>query len=213
MRVITGSARGTKLNSIDSDATRPTSDKVKEAVFSMIQFDLEGRAVLDLFGGSGQLALEALSRGAARAVIVDSSREATAVAIDNAKRTKLFDKCRISTSDYAAYLRGAAGKESFNIIFLDPPYNTTLLHGALEGIAKAGILAPHGMIVTESDTGFRGKPSKTKKEAMLSDEATVADVFGGDEKLASLYRIDKTKIYGRTRVTLLSAATEDGNDE
>ena len=99
MRVITGTARGTKLATLDSDATRPTSDKVKEAIFSMIQFDLEGRVVLDLFGGSGQLALEALSRGAERAVIVDSSREATAIVIDNAKKTKLFEKCRVSTSD------------------------------------------------------------------------------------------------------------------
>ncbi|MBR7033893.1 MAG: RsmD family RNA methyltransferase, partial [Clostridia bacterium] len=114
MRVITGTARGTKLATLDSDATRPTSDKVKEAIFSMIQFDLEGRVVLDLFGGSGQLAIEALSRGAERAVIVDSSREATATIIENAKKTKLFEKCRVSTSDYASYLKGAAGREKFN---------------------------------------------------------------------------------------------------
>ena len=87
MRVITGTARGTKLATLDSDATRPTADMVKEAIFSMIQFDLEGRVVLDLFGGSGQLAIEALSRGAERAVIVDSSREATAMIIENAKKT------------------------------------------------------------------------------------------------------------------------------
>ena len=209
MRVITGSARGAKLATLDSDATRPTSDKVKEAIFSMIQFDLEGRAVLDLFGGSGQLAIEALSRGADRAVIVDSSRDATAVIIENAKKTRLFDRCRVSTSDYASYLRGAAGREKFNIIFLDPPYNTSLLADSLSGIAKAGILAEGGIIVTESDTGFRGKPTKTKKEALLSEDETVADVFGGDAKVASLYKIEKTKIYGRTRVTILSAAEKE----
>ena len=209
MRVITGSARGAKLATLDSDATRPTSDKVKEAIFSMIQFDLEGRAVLDLFGGSGQLAIEALSRGADRAVIVDSSRDATAVIIENAKKTRLFDRCRVSTSDYASYLRGAAGREKFNIIFLDPPYNTSLLADSLSGIAKAGILAEGGIIVTESDTGFRGKHTKTKKEALLSEDETVADVFGGDAKVASLYKIEKTKIYGRTRVTILSAAEKE----
>lgn len=208
MRIITGSARGAKLATLDSDATRPTSDKVKEAIFSMIQFDLEGRCVLDLFGGSGQLALEALSRGAERAVIVDNSRDATAIIIENAKKTKLFERCRVSTSDYASYLRGAAGREKFNLIFLDPPYNTSLLRDALAGIAKADILAPGGTVVTESDTGFRGKPSKAKKGALLSDEAVVADVFGGDGAEAAQYEIVKTKIYGKTRVTLLSKKEE-----
>ena len=84
MRIITGSARGTKLDTLDGDNTRPTSDKVKEAVFSMIQFDIEGRAVLDLFAGSGQLALEALSRGAARATMTDQSRDAVAIITSNA---------------------------------------------------------------------------------------------------------------------------------
>ncbi|MBQ7474955.1 MAG: 16S rRNA (guanine(966)-N(2))-methyltransferase RsmD [Clostridia bacterium] len=213
MRVITGSARGAKLATLDSDATRPTSDKVKEAIFSMIQFDLEGRTVLDLFGGSGQLAIEALSRGAEKAVIVDSSREATAIIIENAKKTKLFDRCRVSTSDYAAFLRGAAGREKFNLIFLDPPYNTALLRDSLAGIAKAGILSDGGIIVTESDTGFRGKPSKSKKETLLSDEAVIGDVFSGDRAAAGAYTILKTKIYGRTRVTLLSLGGKDGENE
>ena len=212
MRVITGTARGTKLATLDSDATRPTSDKVKEAIFSMIQFDLEGRVVLDLFGGSGQLALEALSRGAERAVIVDSSREATATIIDNAKKTKLFEKCRVSTSDFASYLKGAAGREKFNIIFLDPPYNTTLLRDALVGIKNADVLAAGGIIVAESDTGFRGKPSKKKKDELLSPEAVRDDVFSGDADAAALFDVEKTKIYGRTRVTILTSK-EGENDE
>ena len=212
MRVITGTARGTRLATLDSDATRPTSDKVKEAIFSMIQFDLEGRIVLDLFGGSGQLALEALSRGAERAVIVDSSREATATIIDNAKKTKLFEKCRVSTSDFASYLKGAAGREKFNIIFLDPPYNTSLLRDALVGIKSADILAAGGIIVAESDTGFKGKPSKKKKDELLSPEAVADDVFSGDADAAALYSVEKTRIYGRTRVTILTSK-EDENDE
>ena len=212
MRVITGTARGTKLATLDSDATRPTADMVKEAIFSMIQFDLEGRVVLDLFGGSGQLAIEALSRGAERAVIVDSSREATAMIIENAKKTKLFDRCRVSTSDYASYLKGAAGREKFNIIFLDPPYNTALLRDALVGIKSADILAVGGIIVAECDIGFKGKPSKKKKEELLSPEAVLDDVFRGDAEAASLYNVDKTKIYGRTRVTILTAKGGEDNE-
>ena len=128
MRIITGSARGTKLATLEGDATRPTTDRVKEALFSMIQFDIEGRNVLDLFGGCGQLALEALSRGAAKATIIDQSRDATNIIIENAKKTHLFDRCRISTADYTSFIRGAAKKEKYDIIFLDPPYNTGLLH-------------------------------------------------------------------------------------
>ena len=209
MRIITGEARGARLTTLDSDATRPTSDKVKEAIFSMIQFDLEGRVVLDLFGGSGQLALEALSRGAGKAVIVDQSRDAVNVIIDNAKKTKLFDRCRISCSDYAAYLKGAAGREKFNVVFLDPPYNTGLLRDSLSAIADADILAEGGFIIAESDTGFKGKPSKKKKEALLSDNAVLTDVFSGDSAAASRYEILKTKIYGRTRVTVLALAGEN----
>ncbi len=209
MRIITGEARGARLTTLDSDATRPTSDKVKEAIFSMIQFDLEGRVVLDLFGGSGQLALEALSRGAGKAVIVDQSRDAVNVIIDNAKKTKLFDRCRISCSDYVAYLKGAAGREKFNVVFLDPPYNTGLLRDSLSAIANAGIVADGGFIIAESDTGFKGKPSKRKKEELLSDSAVLADVFSGDEGVASNYEVLKTKIYGRTRVTVLTPVGED----
>ena len=127
MRVITGSARGTKLVTLEGDNTRPTSDRVKEAVFSMLQFDIEGRAVLDLFAGSGQLALEALSRGAARATLIDQSRDAVNVIIENAKKTHLFDKCRISAADYMSFIRGASGREKYDIIFLDPPYKSDLL--------------------------------------------------------------------------------------
>ena len=110
MRIITGSARGVKLLTLEGDATRPTAERVKEAVFSMLQFELEGRAVLDLFAGSGQLGFEALSRGAARATLIDESRDAVAVVIENAKKTRLFDRCRISCADFAAFLRGAAGR-------------------------------------------------------------------------------------------------------
>ena len=118
MRVITGSARGTKLDALEGEITRPTTDKVKEAVFSMIQFDIEGRAVLDLFAGSGQLALEALSRGAARATLIDQSRDAVAIITANAKKTHLYEKCRISAADYTSFIRGAAGRDKYDIVSL-----------------------------------------------------------------------------------------------
>ena len=125
--------------------------------------------------------------------------------MDECKKTKLFEKCRVSTSDFASYLKGAAGREKFNIIFLDPPYNTTLLRDALVGIKNADILAAGGIIVAESDTGFRGKPSKKKKDELLSTDAVTDDVFSGDADAAALYSVEKTKIYGRTRVTILTS--------
>ena len=102
MKIITGIARGMNLETLEGDATRPTSQRVKEAVFSMIQFDIEGASVLDLFAGSGQLGLEALSRGAKKATFSDSSRDAVDIVMRNAKKSRLFDKCRISTCTYDA---------------------------------------------------------------------------------------------------------------
>jgi 16S rRNA (guanine966-N2)-methyltransferase len=150
MRIITGSARGTKLITLEGEDTRPTSEKVKEAIFSAIQFDLHDRSVLDLFGGSGQLSLEALSRGAKNAVIVDSSRAATEIIKTNAAKTKLMERCRITTSDWKDYLKGAKGKESFGLVFLDPPYKAGFLDEVLKRIYASDILAPDAIIVCES---------------------------------------------------------------
>lgn len=148
MRIITGTARGTKLMTLEGEATRPTSERTKESVFSMLQFDIEGRRVLDLFGGSGQMGLEALSRGAASATIVDSSPEAVKIIKTNAQKTKLFDKCVILTKDYKAYLKGT--KEKFDIIFLDPPYDSNMLSEAMRLILEQDMLNYMGVIVLES---------------------------------------------------------------
>ncbi len=148
MRIITGTARGTKLQTLEGEATRPTSERTKESVFSMLQFDIEGRRVLDLFGGSGQMGLEALSRGAASATIVDQSPEAVKIIKANAQKTKLFDRCVILTKDYKAYLKGT--KEKFDIIFLDPPYDTNMLSEAMRIILEQGMLNYGGSIVLES---------------------------------------------------------------
>ncbi len=147
MRVITGSARGAKLKTLEGLATRPTSDRVKEAIFNIIQFDIEGRRVLDLFGGSGQLAIEALSRGADYAVLVDQSAEAVKVIKDNLKKVKFDQKASVFQMDYLRYL--STTREKFDIIFLDPPYAEKSLENALQKISEIDILSEGGIIICE----------------------------------------------------------------
>lgn len=152
MRIITGSARSVKLITLDGEeVTRPTTERVKEALFSMIQFDLEGRRVLDLFAGSGQLGLEALSRGAASAVFSDVSREACEVIKKNAQKTKLFPKARVLNTDYKAVIRGFQGREKFDIVFLDPPYAGDMITDALARMTRSDILADGAIVICESD--------------------------------------------------------------
>ncbi len=159
MRIITGSARGTKLETLEGENTRPTAERVKEAVFSMIQFDIEGRKVLDIFSGSGQLALEALSRGAESAVLGDVSREACEVIKRNAQKTHLFERCRVLSMDYKNLINAFAGKEKFDIIFIDPPYGEDLVQDTVDRLTAADILNDHALIICEhdSDTVFSGK--------------------------------------------------------
>ena len=206
MRVITGTARGAKLATLEGDNTRPTTDRVKEALFSMIQFDIEGRAVLDLFGGSGQLAIEALSRGATRATIIDQSRDAVNIIMENAKKTHLFDKCRISAADYSSFIRGAAGRETYDIVFLDPPYASDLLPAALEALHKADLYAVGAYIVCETECDIPVKNSRLRKDEDMTAEAVLRDVFGGKEELAEKYEVLKSVLYGHTRITLLTPA-------
>ena len=148
MRVITGSARGRQLKSLEGLETRPTADRVKEGVFNIIQFDLEGRRVLDLFAGTGQMGIEALSRGAASTVFIDQRRDAAAVIRENLKATNLTDRGRVVCGDSMAYLNSA--KEKFDIIFIDPPYAAKLWDNALAVISRFDILSNHGIIICES---------------------------------------------------------------
>ena len=180
MRIITGKAKGVKLRTLEGDNTRPTAERVKEAVFSMIQFDIEGRSVLDLFAGSGQMALEALSRGASRAVLVDKSREAVAIIKDNIKKTRMDELCSVYQSDYLDFLRRASGTQ-FDIIFLDPPYALKMYKPALNELLKGNMLKPSSLIVCESG----------------EDE-----VFEGDEALSSAFVVEKQTRYGRTYITI-----------
>ena len=151
MRVITGKARGIQLKTPDGMLTRPTGDKVKEACFSIINFDIPGARVLDLFGGTGQLGIEALSRGAKSAVFVDAREDACRLIRENLKRTKLETEGRVVRSDYMDYLKRC--RDQFDIIFLDPPYAEVFLENALNKITEIDILQSDGIIVTERPLG------------------------------------------------------------
>ena len=147
MRVITGKARGIQLKTPEGMQTRPTADRVKEALFSIIQFEIPGAKVLDLFGGTGQLGIEALSRGAASAVFVDASENACKLIRENLKRTRLEGQGRVVRSDYLEFLK--RNREHYNIILLDPPYAEVFLENALKCITEIDILETNGIIITE----------------------------------------------------------------
>lgn len=151
MRVITGKARGVQLKTPDGMLTRPTTDRVKEALFSIIQFEIPTARVLDLFGGTGQLGIEALSRGAKSAVFVDHQENACKLIRENLRRTRLEADGKVIRADYLGYLRRC--RESFDIIFLDPPYAEVFLENALKCITEIDILQSGGIIVAERPLG------------------------------------------------------------
>ena len=183
MRIITGRARGTKLVTLEGNNTRPTSERVKEAVFSMIQFDIEGRNVLDLFAGSGQMGLEALSRGAARATFVDNSKEALNVIKQNVTKTHFENESGVILSDAEAYLKQVAGRERFDLVFIDPPYATGVQAKMLERLLEYGLLKPTSTIVCESGE---------------------EDIFKDIPHLADKFEIIKKAKYSISYVTILS---------
>lgn len=151
MRVITGSARGVRLQAPKGMDTRPTLDQVKEGIFSAIQFEVEGRRVLDLFAGSGQMGIEALSRGAKSAVFVDSRDDACKVVRENLAKTRLEGLGKVVRSDYLSYLHSC--RETFDLIFLDPPYAEVFLENSLKTISQIDILSDSGIIITERPFG------------------------------------------------------------
>lgn len=174
MRVITGTARGRRLETLEGEATRPTADRVKEALFSMLQFELEGRQVLDLFAGSGQLGIEALSRGAAGCVFVDSSPEAAGIIKRNLQATRLFSQAHVLCRDALDFC--AHTRDRFDLVLMDPPY------------AAADDLLPRLLPLTA---------------AFARPGGTMVCETGADTRLpesvgeAALWRV---KAYGRTRL-------------
>ena len=151
MRIISGEARGRKLKDLPGLDTRPTTDKVKESIFNIVQFDVEGRRVLDLFAGTGQLGIEALSRGAAFCDFVDNAPAALKVVRSNIKICGFEERSACHGEDFSAFLAQNRGK--YGLIFLDPPYASGNLERALERITAIDIVAGNGIIVCESPAG------------------------------------------------------------
>lgn len=183
MRIITGRARGMRLKAPDGENTRPTAERVKEAVFSMLQFEMEDRQVLDLFAGSGQMGLEAVSRGAAHAVLVDRSRAAAETIRRNCAKTRFERECEVLCADYADFLRSCRRRRKFDLVFLDPPYASGLVPDALRRLLEGDILPVGGTVVCE-----------TAKEE---------DVFAEDTALAASFALLRQTRYGAACITVL----------
>ncbi len=180
MRVITGSARGKKLNVPKGMDIRPTADMVKESVFNILQFEIEGRRILDLFAGTGQLGIECLSRGAKEAVFIDKDREAVQIVKEN------LDNCGFSAKvlrqDALDYLK-TCGK--FDLVFVDPPYDAGLYDRVLDTINSVDILSDGGIIICESRR-------ETQLPEMQAPYQKKKEYCYGTVKL-SLYRKEKTE--------------------
>ncbi len=148
MRVITGTARGRKLVTVEgTEVVRPTTDGVKEAIFSAIQFEIEGRTVLDLFAGSGQLGIEALSRGAKAAYFVDSAAVSIKAVKDNLKSTRLEENAHVVNMPFSAFLKST--RAEFDIAILDPPYSYKILQKALPLLEPK--MSDYGVIICEHE--------------------------------------------------------------
>ena len=189
MRIITGSARGTKLVSLEGVETRPTSERAKEAVFSMLAFEIADREVLDLFSGSGQLALEALSRGAAHATLVDSSPAAIRVIRQNVEKTHMQAKATVIQSDCETFLNRASAEKPYDLIFIDPPYAKRLVPAILETLLKRNLISSRAVLVCESEED---------------------DIFEGHDELRAGFDIRKKQHYAKAVVTILDRKFEEG---
>ena len=187
MRIITGTARGTKLVSLEGETTRPTSERAKEAVFSMLAFEISGREVLDLFSGSGQLALEALSRGATHATLVDSAPGAIRVIRQNVEKTHMTNKATVVQSDCLTFLQRSSSEKQYNLIFIDPPYAKRLVPDILNTILVRNLAAENAILVCESEED---------------------DIFDGHEELRGHFRIRKIQHYAKAVVTILDIKSE-----
>lgn len=181
MRIITGSAKGIGLQTPTGESTRPTAARVKEALFSMLQFDIEGRRVLDLFGGSGQLGLEALSRGAAFCTFVDVSSAAINAIRKNIENAGFSDRAQIQNADYRSFLRKGA-TDGYDLVFLDPPYASDALSDALIRLSDSGFLHRGCILACESESG---------------------SISERDARIAARYTLLKSSRYGRVHIELL----------
>lgn len=183
MRVITGTARGRRLKEPTNYDIRPTTDQVKEAMFNIVQFDVEGRRVLDLFGGTGQLGIEAASRGASQVVIVDAGREAIKLIKDNVSSCRVA--AQVVQADALSYLERCA---RFDLVFIDPPYDSGLAEKALKTIKEFDILSEGGIIICE-----------TRRETVLPT-------------LEKPYVMGREYRYGKVKLTVYTKESESYDD-
>lgn len=196
MRVISGTARGTKIYTIESTSTRPTLDRVKESLFNIIQNRIKNSTVLDLFAGSGALGIEALSRGASKAVFCDLNNNAVKVINQNLQKTNLKDSSIVLNMDYKKCLKKMYNDLlKFDIVFLDPPYRFDLAVKAIDQILDLGILNYNGLIIVETDE-------------ILRDETEIYDLLKANEKRNINIRIMDKRKYGRANLLFLGMDEE-----
>lgn len=171
MRVISGQAKGRKLKAPKGFVTRPTSDRVKEAIFNVLTSKILGSYVLDVFAGTGGLGIEALSRGAEHAVFIEKNREAWLVVQDNLTITGFSNYAHIYLGEFSVILSRL--KEKFDLVFLDPPYNQNLIQPAVSLILDLGLLNNHGVIIIETNSKLKEVPES--KEIYLIKESVYGD--------------------------------------
>ncbi len=181
MRVITGKAKGVRLDAPKGETTRPTSERAKEAIFSMIQFETDSRVVLDLFAGSGQLGIEALSRGAKKAVFVDQSKEAIEIIRKNLARTRFQEVSDVYNCDSDTYLQRS--RDCFDLVILDPPYAKKVIPDILKKLITSGMVAAGALVICETEQ--------------------LSDVFGEDRQLENRFSIRRQVHYGVAHITLM----------
>ena len=181
MRIISGTARGTKLYTLEGNNTRPTLDRVKESLFSMIQNKIRNAVVLDLFSGSGALALESLSRGAQKAILCDSSPKAIEIIKKNTIKTHFEDKAEIVCRSYEQCIYNL--NQKVDLIFIDPPYEANIAVKAVEMIKDKNLLSENGLIILETD----------EEQRELEQLEKIKEI-----------KIDNLRAYGRVKLIFLS---------
>lgn len=193
MRVITGSAKGRRLKTLPGLDVRPTIEGVKEAIFSIVQFEVEGAVVLDLFAGSGQLGIEALSRGASKVIFVDNSAESIRVVKDNLRHTRLEENAVVINTANNAFLRST--REKFDIAILDPPYNHNLIQKSMPQLVEK--MAEGGIIICEHE-----------RETVLPERF-------GDFAVSKVYRHGRASLtaYRRKEVNEDTESEETGDNK
>ena len=169
MRIISGKARGTKLYTLEGTATRPTLDRVKESLFNIIQNDIEGSTILDLFSGSGAIGLEFLSRGAKRAVLCDNSKDAIKIIKQNVQKTHFEEKAEVYNMEFTKLIERLQ-KQKFDIIYIDPPYDTDFIKISIEKIIEYKLINEKTKIIVETDDETRILKQIEKMDVEITDK-------------------------------------------